>query len=228
MYRNSQKTITPLLYWSKLTINGHTKETLGAVNDTCTNLISESPLRPGVEVTRLGLPRGFRGVLSSLLSTLGRLGVVWNEKQHVSTQYFIDVFLRLFCLRIYGTCDGERPVSFCDVRFPSTNPKLALPWLVFKAKKIKREKQCMWHVNKNRRRCNNKKKKHSTIPVCLLCFIVSKYSFIFFSTNVGSFSKKTTHSFSVIVTRCALGDEDHKTFTLGFSCSEMSIVKTQR
>lgn len=39
-------------------------------------LFSDSPLREGVEVTLLGLLRGLRGIVSSLLSTLGRLGVV--------------------------------------------------------------------------------------------------------------------------------------------------------
>lgn len=43
-----------------------------------TNLFSDKPLRTGVDVTLLGLPRGFRGVLSSLLSKLDRRGVTLN------------------------------------------------------------------------------------------------------------------------------------------------------
>lgn len=41
-------------------------------------LFSESPVRVGVEVALLGLPRGFRCVESSRPSALCRLGVVWK------------------------------------------------------------------------------------------------------------------------------------------------------
>lgn len=139
--------MTSLLYRSKLKIFWHIKETSGDINQACTNLISESPLRPGVEVTRLGLPRGFRGVLSSLLSRLKRLGVIWDKKKNDKSAHIILLRTCMcswacFAREFYGTCDGERPVSFCDVRFPSTNPKLALPWFVFNAKKITKK----WHV----------------------------------------------------------------------------------
>lgn len=47
-------------------------------------LVSDSPLRAGVEVTLLGLPRGLRVIVSSLLSTMGRLGVVLRQRQSLS------------------------------------------------------------------------------------------------------------------------------------------------
>lgn len=45
-----------------------------------THLFSDNPLRTGVDVTLLGLPRGFRGVLSSLLSKLDLRGVIFTHK----------------------------------------------------------------------------------------------------------------------------------------------------
>lgn len=42
------------------------------------HLFSDSPARVGVEAALLGLLRGFRGVVSSRPSALGRLGIVWN------------------------------------------------------------------------------------------------------------------------------------------------------
>lgn len=44
--------------------------------ESITNLFSDKPPRTGVDVTLLGLPRGFRGVLSSLLSKLDLRGVI--------------------------------------------------------------------------------------------------------------------------------------------------------
>lgn len=48
------------------------------ITATTSYLFSESPVRVGVEAALLGLPRGFRGVVSSRPSALCRLGVVWK------------------------------------------------------------------------------------------------------------------------------------------------------
>lgn len=156
----------------------------------------------------------------------------WSEKNKMSQHTIFHKELSPRELICEFTCDGERPVSFCDVRFPSTNPKLALPWFVFTAIKIanRHNTQRLWHVNKNRKCCNNKINSISNIPVCLPCFD-SKYSFILFSTDDGSLSNVITlNSFIVKITRCPAADRDHAIFVLGFSCLEINraLVQMQR